>query len=118
MTAVSTIAPQTWRASSSLAAPSGVRGTLAAVSCAKILTAGARDAAREWRRHARQRRHDGVQGLAAIMLCRSPADLVAAQADMVSGRLDLIRQTSERLSEIVGATAGDAVRALSADDAR
>lgn len=91
------------------------RDMLAARRCARILASGAGRWAREWARLAEQRRGGGGRGLAALMLCRSPADLIAAQADMVSEHLDLIGQSAGALSEIVGATAGDAVRALSAE---
>jgi hypothetical protein len=58
-----------------------------------------------------------MQGLTALMLCRSPADYVAAQADMVSEHLGLVGRSTGRLSEIVDAAAGDAIRALTTEDA-
>src|SRR5258707_8050679 len=115
MTAVLMIEPEALPAGPSDPAPA-VRDLLAAARCAKILNQGARDAAREWARLAGRGRNNAVQGLAALMLCRSPADLIAAHADMMSGRLDLISKASEALSEIVAAAAGEAVRALATQD--
>ena len=117
MTAEFTIDPKPIRAHATGAAPSAVRDFRAAVRCAKILTAGAEDAAREWGRLTKRRYQNGMQGLTALMLCRSPADYVATQADMMSEHLGLVSQSSGRLSEIVGAAAGDAVRALTAEGA-
>jgi hypothetical protein len=93
----------------------GVVEPLATTRCASILAAGAGRWAREWARLTEQRRHNGLRSFAAAMACRSPADLIAAQADMVSEHLDLIGRGSGALAKIVDATAGEAVRALSAE---
>jgi hypothetical protein len=115
MTANLKIEPRPYRAPASALAQTGLRDMLAVVRCAEILTEGAREATREWARLAEQCRQIDLQSLAALALCRSQADLVAAQAGMVSGRLDLIGRGSGRLAEIVNAAAGGAVRALSVD---
>ena len=116
MTAAIATQPRAIRAPASAHAPAAARDMLAVIRCATILAAGAGRWAREGIRLAEQRRRSVQRSFAAFSLCRSPADLIAAQADAVSDQLDLMGRTSGRLSEIVGATAGDAVRALSDED--
>lgn len=51
-------------------------------------------------------------GIGAFMKCRTPQDILAAQAALLCEDLDLIRSGCERLSEIISEAAGDAVRLL------
>lgn len=91
--------------------------SVAAMRCAEILARGAKQTTREWARLAAERRETSLEAFAAFLRCRSPADLLVAQADAVSGHLDLVSQASGRLAEILAGAAGTAARALEAGGA-
>ncbi|MHB8529750.1 MAG: phasin family protein [Caulobacteraceae bacterium] len=54
----------------------------------------------------------GLAGAMALMRCRTPQDLIAAHADLLCDELELLRGAWGEVSEIVAASAGEAVRTI------
>ena len=76
------------------------------------VAAGAKSAAEELAAYARRRYRTQVKGLAALMACRTPGDLIAAQAGLICEDIELMLASGARMAELVAATAGGAVRSL------
>ncbi|HEY5105242.1 MAG TPA: phasin family protein [Caulobacteraceae bacterium] len=76
------------------------------------IVSGAGGAAREWALLAGRRYESGLRGLVALAACRTPGDLIAAQAAMVCEDIELLASSGARIAELVAATAGGAVRSL------
>ena len=51
-------------------------------------------------------------GIASLMACRTPGDLLAAQAALLCEGLELMAEGAQGLSEIVAQAAGQALRSL------
>ena len=86
---------------------------LAAVArCGPIFAGGAQGAAAELRAWSVSRWATGLKGLTALMACRTPGDLIAAQAGLICEDIELMLASGARMAELVAATAGGAVRSL------
>ena len=88
------------------------RDLAAMARCGTAFATGAQQAAGEMSLFASRRYASGLRGLTALMKCRTPDDLIAAQAALVCEDIELALASGARLAEIVAATAGGAVRSL------
>lgn len=77
-----------------------------------VFTQAAQEASREWTQWAQTRAKNQVAGLGALMQCRSPQDLIALQGRLVREEMELLLETSARVTGLAADKTQDAARSL------
>ena len=81
------------------AAEQSSRNIQAVAECSTVLAQGAQDISREWLDWAQQRFQSHLDGLNALLRCRTPQDFVAVQSDQVRQNLELLIESTRRVAE-------------------
>jgi hypothetical protein len=81
------------------AAEQSSRNLQAVAECGTVLARGVEDISREWLDWAQQRFQSHLDGLNALLRCRTPQDFVAVQSDQVRQNLELLIESTRRVAE-------------------
>ena len=81
------------------AAEQSSRNIQAVAECSTVLARGAQDISREWLDWAQHRFQQQLEGLNALLRCRTPQDFVALQSDQVRQNLELLIESTRRIAE-------------------
>ena len=81
------------------AAEQSSRNIQAVAECSTVLARGAQDISREWLDWAQQRFQQQLEGINAVLRCRTPQDFMAVQSDQVRQNLELLIESTRRVAE-------------------
>jgi phasin family protein len=82
------------------------------VQSGTILASGMQNISREWFEFARKRMQENLNRADALVNCRTPQELMAAQSDLLRDNLENFVQSTRRIAEISMQTADEAVRKM------
>ena len=82
------------------------------VQSGTILANGMQTISREWFQFARKRMQENLNRADALVSCRTPQELLAAQSDLLRDNLENFVQSTRRMAEISMQTADEAVRKM------
>lgn len=94
------------------AASDTTRRTMTAAQAGPILFRGYQDASREWMGWAQGRMQRRVEAVTALMRCRTPSELMAAQSQLVRDEVEQWLETNSRVHNLAATAAGDAATAV------
>jgi phasin family protein len=82
------------------------------VQSGTILASGMQNISREWVDFARKRMQENLNRADALVNCRTPQELLAAQSDLIRDNLEDFVQSTRRIAEISMHMADEAVRKM------
>jgi hypothetical protein len=81
------------------AAEQSSRNLEAVAECSAVLAQGLQDISREWLDWAQHRFQQQLEGINALLRCRTPQDFVVVQSDQVRQNLELLIESTRRIAE-------------------
>ena len=75
-----------------------------------IFLAGYQKACEEWAAGAKARLEQRMDGLAAVLKCRNPAELAAVQVDLSLRQIRSLLESNQRAYELIAKATGEALR--------
>ena len=75
------------------------RNIQAVAECSTVLAQGVQDISREWLDWAQHRFQQQLEGINALLRCRTPQDFVVVQSDQVRQNLELLIESTRRIAE-------------------
>jgi hypothetical protein len=81
------------------AAEQSSRNIQAVAECSTVLAQGVQDISREWLDWAQSRFQSQLDGINALLRCRTPQDFIAVQSDQVRQNLELLIESTRRVAE-------------------